>query len=384
MYALAEIEKIIVRGLEYYSSGDYEAAGKELKTDFLVACSKVEELLKEAIVAEGRKNYLRRFFQGHQLGLVRIIGLLDSRERSTELSLDVLLTSFKERLYDLLLFVQTEVPDYFNDGLVAPLDWRRSVLENISAGMAMLREVSTRPYIDEDLFSLVIRPIENMVTARDLNYTFHFLGYMEFLQRRLINFQPSVSEGTLAKQELMRLLLSVNYNSSDFIQYCTKHIEARLAVTDTLVDRIDNASYYYKVMNQVDVLPGVAFDKSRPTAREQVSEWIAAELDFLRQQRILQLSCPPTDEMVRGDFKLDFNLSVSHLAYLTRAFVETGVIQNRNTSELARFLSKFAKTKKSEAISYDSFRIKFYNVESGTKDAVRKMLQMMLQYMNKN
>jgi hypothetical protein len=89
-------------------------------------------------------------------------------------------------------------------------------------------------------------------------------------------------------------------------------------------------------------------------------------------------------DLISKDFKLNFNLSVSHLAFLFKAFIETGVIQNKNTSELIRFLTKFVKTKKSEAVSYESFRIKFYNAETGTKDAVKKTLQLLLNYMNKN
>jgi hypothetical protein len=84
------------------------------------------------------------------------------------------------------------------------------------------------------------------------------------------------------------------------------------------------------------------------------------------------------------DFKLNFDLSVSMLAYMFRAFTETGVIQNKNASELIRFLTKYAKTKRSESISYESFRIKYYSVESGTKDAVKKMLQSIINFINKN
>ena len=83
-----------------------------------------------------------------------------------------------------------------------------------------------------------------------------------------------------------------------------------------------------------------------------------------------------------SEFKLNFDISVSHLAFLFRAFIEAGVIQNKNTSELIRFLSKYVKTKKQESISFESFRIKYYSVESGTKDAVKKTLQSVLNFIS--
>lgn len=96
------------------------------------------------------------------------------------------------------------------------------------------------------------------------------------------------------------------------------------------------------------------------------------------------LSPGSPEEGPEKDFKVNFDLSVSQLAYLFKALIETGVIRNKNTSQLIRFLVKFVKTKKSESVSYDSFRMKFYNPESGTKDAVKKVLGSLLQYMSKN
>lgn len=386
VYVLKEIEAMVYQVIEPGQiARNIDAEGNGLHARILSECSKVKRILKETVVSRHPERYLQRFYQGHQSSLIRLIKLVEGGgATNTEPPLDANLLFLKTALYDLLAFLKTDVSHYFDKSVVAPLDWQFKILTSVSAGMTRLQEMSCRTYIDKELFSLATRPIEGLVRAATLEYTFVQLDYVELLQQKLLDFEPSVSDDALAKQELMNLLISVNYNSPGFICFCSKHIAARLAVTETLADRIDKASYYFKVVSQVDVVPGVMFDTSRPSAKEQILEWISAELEFLRQQRFLQLSCPPNDEMIRQDFKLNFNLSVSHLAYLFKAFIETGVIQNKNTSELARFLSKFVKTKKSEAISFDSFRIKFYNVESGTKDAVKKMLQSMLQYMNRN
>ena len=64
-------------------------------------------------------------------------------------------------------------------------------------------------------------------------------------------------------------------------------------------------------------------------------------------------------------------MSISQFAYFIRTFIEAGVIQNKNISELIRFLVRFVKTKRSENIAYESFRMKYYNVESSTKNSVK-------------
>jgi hypothetical protein len=77
-------------------------------------------------------------------------------------------------------------------------------------------------------------------------------------------------------------------------------------------------------------------------------------------------------------------MSVSQFAYFIKTLTETGVIQNKNVSELIRFLAKFVKTKRSENISYESFRIKYYNAEDNTKGAVRNLLHTAIGYINNN
>lgn len=149
-------------------------------------------------------------------------------------------------------------------------------------------------------------------------------------------------------------------------------------------EKVEQLAYFLKKFSQQQPLPDLSFDPAYPPITAQMVNWLSNEMEYLKTRRQLRSALSVNDDGLSSEFKLDFSISVSQLACLFRIFVETGVIQNRNASELARFLSKFAKTKKSEAISYDSFRIKFYNVESGTKDAVRKMLQILLQYMNKN
>ena len=106
-------------------------------------------------------------------------------------------------------------------------------------------------------------------------------------------------------------------------------------------------------------------------------------MDYLHQKERLQLPLK-TESQIKGDFKIIFDLSVSQLAYVFKILIDTGIIRNKNISEVIRFLSRFVKTKRAEAVSYESLRIKFYNTESGTKDTIRKTFQSLLSYINKN
>jgi hypothetical protein len=138
-----------------------------------------------------------------------------------------------------------------------------------------------------------------------------------------------------------------------------------------------------KFSNQELSNHAIAYHNQQTPISIQVSEWLSQEVMYLKAKQQL-LPTVSAEEITPSDFKLNFDLSVTHLAFLFRAFIESGVIQNKNTSELIRFLSKYVKTKKSESISSESFRIKYYSVESGTKDAVKKTLQSVLNYISRS
>jgi hypothetical protein len=68
---------------------------------------------------------------------------------------------------------------------------------------------------------------------------------------------------------------------------------------------------------------------------------------------------------------------------LIRLFLETKIIQNNNLTQVLTFKVKFSITKRAETISYGSLRAKFYNVESGTREAVKNMLLTMIRHIEK-
>ena len=213
--------------------------------------------------------------------------------------------------------------------------------------------------------------------------TFRKLNYLKLLETEVFKIDFSIDDGNWRRLNLCNTLIKLNFNHPQFFKFYTDHINRALLTCETLSDRIDQAAYFYKIISQVTLTNGVGLNDSTSDIKQQLLEWITCELDYLRQKERLQLPLK-ADSQIKSDFKIIFDLSVSQLAYIFKIFIDTGIIQNKNTSELIRFLSKFVKTKKAEAVSHESLRIKFYNTESGTKDAVKKTLQSLLSYINKH
>jgi hypothetical protein len=154
--------------------------------------------------------------------------------------------------------------------------------------------------------------------------------------------------------------------------------------SETRAEKIEKLSFVLKKINQSQVKPGIRYNQNGSALKDQLNIYITEEIDY--QERLQQLSNSAPDrspDSFLPGFKLKFEASVSQLAYLLRIFMETKIILNNNLSQVLHFLVRFVITKRSETISYGSFRSKFYSVETGTKESVRSMLVTMIQYIDK-
>lgn len=84
------------------------------------------------------------------------------------------------------------------------------------------------------------------------------------------------------------------------------------------------------------------------------------------------------------NLKINVSLSVAQLAYLLKVLTDTRVIKNKNISELIRFITAHISTPKANDISFDSFKVKFYNPEFSTKQSLHDMLIKQLNHIRKD
>lgn len=363
-------------GSKKFSNSDSNKCLENLKLE----CEKITTVFKRQTFCVENETALKRYFHFHQEVLIALINRTSSQGSKINATI---LVKVRDLLVSLLKTMENKFSEYFDQSLKFPDHMLEALQEELAEFVEFVSFKFKPTRIDPELLNLVLQflPTSDQST---LSFSFGRMYFLRTLKFDLEKVDTSLNEPELLKMDFCQALINNNYNSQEFFKYYTAHINISLLKCETLSDRIDQVAYYYKLCCQAQCLQKIAFDPTRPSINVQLLEWISQELDYLKQKQQLQLSQGLRDEGLNKDFKLNFDLSVSHLAYLFKSFIETGVIQNKNISELIRFLSKFVKTKKSEAVSYESLRIKFYNTETGTKDAVKKTLQSLLNYMNKN
>ncbi len=398
------------KGNEYLTSMGYEfqyietlirnafdsSASKEKLPQLRNAIAEEVERIKSTFalkVLSIEKNQVERFFQYHQQALINLLNnlhkfsLIPKEERSINMepTFNELIRFSCYQLEEIIKFFQTDFHCYFDLDIHIPELTRERVLKALKESSILLEGNLSKFEIDTALLSICVSAVTDLLKEPDLKITYRKVNWIKGLIGGLLQLGGASQEGALLNPEVQSVLLHLNYNSIAYLKYCTDIINRELSVAETLTGKLEKLAFYYKVVCQSRVKPDFVFDLSSPPLKEQLSEWILEEIQFLERKQQLSVAFPSHDEEhVKKDFKLVFDMSVSQFAYFIKTLTETGVIQNKNVSELIRFLSKFVKTKRSENISYESFRIKYYNAEDNTKGAVRNLFHTAIGYINNN
>lgn len=374
-YELETIESQISKNIQVAASENIEFDVPMFLEELDVECFKVKRAFRHQVVSFENERLIKRYFHFHQESLIDLINTLHT-ERQLNSSF---LQSVLDRLAGLLRYLEEHFPEYFDQDLKMPIIYQQSIKDELEEFDSLLSRKFSDTKADPVLIGLLKNGFEAYLIA-NVSLTFGQFYYLKLLRLNIEGIDAGPQFETI---DLVRVMLHINFNTDALYEYVLKYVRDEIDKAVSIREKLDQLSYYLKFVNQESSNQAIAFNHLHPAISTLISEWLTQELTYLKSKQQF-LSTVSAEEIVTTEFKLNFDLSVPHLAYLFRAFIETGVIQNKNTAELIRFLTKYVKTKRSDSISQESFRIKYYSVESGTKDAVKKMLQSVLNFINKN
>lgn len=371
-YELEQIESKISDNIISATSENIEFDVPAFLRELDCECLKVKRAFRHQVVSFENERLIKRYFHFHQESLIDLINTVHSEQQLN----NGFMQSILDRLGGLLQYLQEHFPDYFN------LDMRMPVVHNasIKCELKQFSESLERKFyntkVDPQLTTLMIDCLRSHGSS--LQLTFRQFYYFKLLRMNMESLTYDLSTETL---DVIRILMHCNFNTDHFYSYIIKFITASVSGLQTVSEQLDRLMFFMKFSCQELSNHSISYQHQHPPISTKISDWLSQELIYLKNKQQL-LPTISSEEIIPSDFKLNFDLSVTHLAFLFRAFIESGVIRNKNTSELIRFLTKYVKTKKSESISSESFRIKYYSVESGTKDAVKKTLQSVLSFIS--
>ena len=242
----------------------------------------------------------------------------------------------------------------------------------------MLKISLQQRHIPGALVNIICGPFEQSLNKKGKMSFAELVQLKEMMQELLILLPENADD-------IRHHLLHLNFNSKDFFDHYMEQLVEFTKGMDNSGEKIGFYSLQLKLINQVQIKPGICLEPALPSIRDQIGSWIGEELYFLekKRQQINHLSNTKNGESFETE-KIQTSLSVAHLSLGLKLLMDAGVIVNKNSSELMRTVARNFRTERMESISEGSLRKKAYNFESGTvegvKDLIIKMLNLVRSY----
>lgn len=371
-YELSDLEKMAIHP-EFMPGlfGDIQVAQE---------VERIKQTMVHRVFSFEDERHLERYVQQHQRATVLLMDKIGSLKGNS--SSEAFYRQLYSSLEGLLRFIEKHFTRYFDQDAKAPEEYIALARVDAEEHIGKLEKEMLARKVDLPLVEAVLHCLRKVSEKGDRSeITYRRVLYATEVREEISQVLQRSIETDDINEEIRMAINYLNYNSIKVFAYHAKYFDAILQSDDSRTEKVERLSYALKKINQSQVKPGVFYDKDRPSLKDQLCCYLKEEIDYL--EKLSHGSGPKGTDAFLG-FKLKLEISVSQLAYLVRVFVDTQVVQNKNITEVLKFLAQYTITKRSESISYTSFRVKFYNIEIGTKEAVRNMLFTMIRYIDKN
>jgi hypothetical protein len=328
------------------------------------------------------------FVQHHQ---TRVILLIDRISRCREIN-DIktsrrssvktkteLCNLFFKVLEELLTFIETYFSEYFDLDVKIPDAYRLLERRSMEEVIEALDTFTRSEKIDARLMEVALAPLHDFIDDEsEGKISFRNLIYLKSLVRD-ISWLTKKGDETDIKFDIIEVLVYRNFNSHHFLVYLTDQIRLETQDLPTVTEQLDKLNSWMKTLQQIQAKIGSALKPDKLPIKEQITGWLKDEIDYLQKKRQIHLMLPPGEAQAPIDSrKIGTNFSVPHLAFLTRILWETGFFAGKNQTEIIEFIARHFSSSNREAISFDSLRSKYYNIEKGAVTSVQAFLTKLL------
>jgi vacuolar-type H+-ATPase subunit E/Vma4 len=390
-YELIKLESIITAELPKVQSNSLlPQQVEEIKHALQEEADRIRNAFIHEIFGIQSEYHLERYIQFHQQELIRLIDALMEEDRELKSSkanssqFNELYQSAFHILQSLLEFIERHFTKYFDQDTKAPFSYISMVTSDLVKWYSDIHQQLKSIAADNALTDLLLSPVKKLIELIPNGpISYRMIIYAKEIHKEAQRILKAASTSGNVNEEIRRSLIYLNFNTLKYFNFFADCFLVSINQLDSPAERIEKLSYDLKVISQAQVKPGVGLNNTMRSLKEQVIDWISEEISYLEKvTKLRERSVMLATDQEEG-FKLKMEMSVSQIAYVLRIFVETRLIHNKNISELIRFFAKFFQAKRLDSISYESLRVRYYNVEEGTRKSVRALLLQLVDHINK-
>ena len=273
------------------------------------------------------------------------------------------------KLSALLKFLETEYNHCLDNSYFITTEYG---IEKAFEYSKFLAKLNSPFFYCDSLMKIAIEPIETFIKSEKTKYKHFKIEYLDRLVAELDRLQRN-SEYSF-KNNLINVLISINFNNNDFMLYLTNMILNQIYKKETADEQVLTLRWHQKHYRQRISKRNMAFLIHRQNIKDQIVSWITEEIKFIEKSKQAQTidNHYSVNTVVLDKFKLD--LSMDQFCFLVKVGLVTGILVTEDVKALSILLSKHFSTKKKKNISADSIRNRIYKFEIEKPEILRSEL----------
>lgn len=387
-YELEVLEEIIK---EIFAEPHEKVSSPTKDTEWTSRIKHEIERIKRAFIKVSfslqNDKYIELYIQHHQTAIIHLWDSIINIQDNTSSSQKDIHHLLHTKLCELLAFVEKHFSRYFDLSAKIPESYKNIAARDFESRLSKLIKDLKKKNLSIGLISILTESFKDFIENKETKVSFRKLIYLKEFFKEMTEISKSENTNKSLERSICASMIYLNYNSPKFINHCAKVIKENYQERATLSAQLEKLSHYLKIINQQQEKPGFSYKHSQKSLKVQLSEWVIEEIIFLEKKQQLSFSFK-SEKLIESsptkDFKIHTESSVPQVAYFVRILMETGFIKNQSTIDVIRFFSSNIRTNRTESISQDSFRSKFYNTEHTTKEAVKEDVLKLLNHISKS
>ncbi len=239
---------------------------------------------------------------------------------------------------------------------------------------------------DDGLKEIINTQIELLLSFYEGKYvSLHDYTYSKTLLIEISSLFSKSTEQKVEIEQIENLLITFNFNQTDFIDWKTKHLRIEMMKQKNQYDLRKYLLLEQKKIKQLVANTGIAYRKKFPSASDLVITWIKEELTYLDGLNFSnpeEISYSVSQESASQ--KITTTLNVPQLALFAALMVEEDLIQDKNKTQVFSTFAKVFKTVNQPNIAVTSLRNNYYDKDPKNLEALKTKLIQMINRLNLN
>ncbi|HRP37582.1 MAG TPA: hypothetical protein PLS50_07280 [Candidatus Dojkabacteria bacterium] len=296
------------------------------------------------------------------------------------------LTLLIHQLEELVLMIENRFSVYLSMDEYVPQTYFHLVQKELSSRVKKLQQKIAASDLQAIPFEIVLKKMNRFLHTSEFDST---TSYRKLLyKKKLISEIEKIKNGQNQFRGftlLDEILICVNFNSHEYINYLISYIGMKLESAKTIEEKERELKFLYKSFKQLPKCKDIAYNHNFNSVEELLNNWFNTELSYLEYIKETNTSAEKTyserDNIVKplnGKQKIICMLSSDQIGLILRAADDQRILIAQSKNQVFKSIVPNLSTASRENLSYDGMRSKSYVAEERDKrlaiDALEKII----------